>query len=87
MKAGAPKPTEAAVDGCTEDLVKPKAQGGVHASYTDDARSAGIEDKVTLKLIVDASGNVKSVSIVKGLGHGLDQNASNAAKALKFDAF
>jgi protein TonB len=39
---------------------------------------------VTLKLVVDASGNVKSVTVMKGLGHGLDQAAAAAAKSMKF---
>ncbi len=53
--------------------------------YTAEARALRIEGQVVLKVIFEASGVVRVLSVVQGLGHGLDQNAVRAAEAIEFE--
>ncbi|MEO6601213.1 MAG: TonB family protein [Polyangiaceae bacterium] len=73
-----------AADDCAEDIVKAKPQGFVQPTYTDDARTAGIEGRVRVKISIDASGAVTDVAVVSGLGHGLDESAIAAARRMSF---
>lgn len=54
--------------------------------YTDEARKLGIEGEVQVSVIFRASGQVETVRIVKGLGHGLDEAALHAAAQIRFKA-
>lgn len=81
-RAAAPKPK----DDCAEDAVKPKAVSTVQPQITDAARSAGVEGKVRLEILVDANGAVTDVRVLAGLGHGLDEAAAAAARRWKFTA-
>ncbi|MCB9535504.1 MAG: energy transducer TonB [Myxococcales bacterium] len=49
--------------------------------YPAAARKEGIEGTVVLSIVVDTEGRVVRATVVKGLGHGLDQAAVEAAKA------
>lgn len=71
-------------DDCAEAESKPKPLSVPQGTYTEAARSAGVEGKVRLKLQIDESGNVISVTVVQGLGSGLDESAIAAAKRGKF---
>jgi protein TonB len=73
-----------AADDCTEDLVKAKPGAFVQATYTDDARAAGIEGRVRVQITIDASGSITSATVVSGLGHGLDEATIAAAKRMNF---
>jgi len=73
-----------AADDCAEDVVKAKPQGFVQPTYTDDARAAGIEGRVRVKITIDASGAITDVAVVSGLGHGLDESAIAAARRMTF---
>jgi len=53
-------------------------------AYTDDARRAKIEGEVLLEVLFSASGEVRVLRVVQGLGHGLDESAASAAKAIQF---
>ena len=58
----------------------PELIGGINslltnATYPEMARMAGIEGKVIVEFVVDAKGNVRDASIVKGLGGGCDEEA------------
>jgi len=53
-------------------------------TYTAEARSRKIEGEVVLKVIFAASGNVQVLSVVSGLGFGLDESAENAAARIQF---
>lgn len=44
-------------------------------SYTDEARSLKIQGNVILRVICHANGQIQVVSVVRGLGHGLDEQA------------
>jgi TonB family protein len=53
-------------------------------AYTDEARRLEIEGEVQLEVVFGASGEVHILRVVRGLGHGLDENAVIAAKAIRF---
>lgn len=52
--------------------------------YTEEARRLHIEGTVTMKVIFAASGEVRIVGVLKGLGHGLDEAAATAARQIRF---
>ncbi len=52
--------------------------------YTQEARSLRIEGEVLLEVVLQASGNLHVVRVVRGLGHGLDDNAVKAAEQIHF---
>jgi periplasmic protein TonB len=52
--------------------------------YTDEARKLGIEGEVLVEVVFQSTGQVKTVRIVKGLGHGLDEAALRAAEQIRF---
>ena len=61
-----------------EILFKPRPD------YTEEARRARIEGDVVLEVLFTASGTLRVLRIVRGLGHGLDQNAIDAAAKIRF---
>lgn len=52
--------------------------------YSDEARKLGIEGEVLVEVVFRASGQVQTVRVVKGLGHGLDEAALHAAEQIRF---
>jgi TonB family protein len=76
------KPSVAAVakanDRPVEIVFKPTPE------YTDEARSARIEGTVSLELEFTATGDVRVLRVVRGLGHGLDEAAQRAALRIRF---
>jgi TonB family protein len=52
--------------------------------YTEEARRLRIEGTVRLRVVFGAAGQIRVVSVVKGLGHGLDEAAVQAAEAIRF---
>jgi len=52
--------------------------------YTQEARSLRIEGEVLLEVVLEASGNLRVLRVVHGLGHGLDDNAVRAAEQIHF---
>jgi TonB family protein len=61
-----------------EILFKPRP------SYSEEARSMHLEGQVALQVVFQASGAVKVVRVIKGLGHGLDEAAEQAALQVRF---
>ena len=53
-------------------------------AYTDEARAMKIEGEVALEVEFMATGEVKVMRIVRGLGHGLDESAIRAVKGVRF---
>jgi TonB family protein len=53
-------------------------------AYTDDARHARVEGEVLLEVVLQASGRVRVLRVVRGLGHGLDESAVRAAEQISF---
>jgi TonB family protein len=52
--------------------------------YTDKARELKIEGDVVLEVEFLASGSLRVVRVVKGLGYGLDEAAMKAAEQIEF---
>lgn len=52
--------------------------------YTDEARNRKIEGDVLVEVVFAASGEVKVVRVVRGLGFGLDEAAEAAARQIRF---
>lgn len=52
--------------------------------YTPEARQAGVQGDVVLSVTFMADGQVVVHGIVRGLGHGLDQEAMHEAEQIKF---
>ena len=53
-------------------------------AYTQEARHLRIEGEVLLEVVLQASGNLQVLRVVRGLGHGLDDNAVKAAEQIRF---
>jgi TonB family protein len=52
--------------------------------YTDEARAQRVEGEVILTVNFTADGAVRVERVVKGLGHGLDEKAIDAATRIRF---
>jgi TonB family protein len=52
--------------------------------YTEEARGLHIEGEVLLEVVLQASGRLQVVRVVRGLGHGLDDSAVRAAQQIHF---
>jgi protein TonB len=57
----------------------------VRANYPPMALRAGLESDVTLKIEVDAQGNVTKAEITKSGGGGFDEEALKAVKQARFE--
>lgn len=61
-----------------EILSKPKPV------YTEEARRLRVEGEVELEVLFGASGQLRVIRVLRGLGHGLDEAAVEAATAVRF---
>jgi TonB family protein len=69
---------EASVSAVAQILEKPRP------AYTEEARRLRIEGEVQLEVLFGASGEIHIVRVIRGLGHGLDENAVRAARSIRF---
>jgi len=53
-------------------------------AYTDEARAMKLEGEVLLEMSFGANGSMHVNRVVRGLGHGLDEAAINAANKMRF---
>jgi TonB family protein len=53
-------------------------------AYPEEAKKNNVSGSVTVELTIDKEGNTKSLSVVKGLGHGCDEEALRVLKDAKF---
>jgi TonB family protein len=53
-------------------------------AYTDEARELKIQGAVSLRVMFTARGEVRVLEVIRGLGHGLDENADLAARQIRF---
>ena len=74
----APSPERQDVSTAVRILSKPRPD------YTEQARRLRLEGEVSLRVLFSASGEVKVLRILKGLGHGLDEKAIRAAENITF---
>jgi TonB family protein len=54
------------------------------APYPPEAKAAGVEGDVVLRLTINVNGEVTDAEVVEGAGHGFDEAAQAAALAFKF---
>jgi periplasmic protein TonB len=52
--------------------------------YTDEAREAKLQGKVTLRVVVGADGRAAQIQIVQGIGLGLDDRAVQSVRTWRF---
>jgi len=55
-----------------------------HPVYTDEGRRLKIEGEVLIDVVFSATGQVRIVRVMRGLGHGLDESAVRAAEKIQF---
>jgi TonB family protein len=72
------KASDPPISSTAEILSKPRP------AYTDEARHLKIEGEVLLEVLFSASGETRVLRTIRGLGHGLDENAITAARAIQF---
>lgn len=48
---------------------------GEHIKFTDEAKTAGAEGRVVIEFVVASDGTIKDSKVLRGLGHGLDEQA------------
>ena len=53
-------------------------------AYSAEARRLQIEGEVLIEILFAASGEARVIRLLRGLGHGLDENALAAARAIRF---
>jgi protein TonB len=70
---------------CDEPAVKPRPRSVPQPAYNANARAAGVEGKVRVRLTVDETGKVVDVAVIAGLGYGLDEAALAAAREATFE--
>jgi len=76
---GQPPPRVAGVTQSVKIISKPKP------GYTDSARVANVQGTVTLRVVFLASGQIGSISPVKGLPNGLTEQAIACARRISFE--
>jgi periplasmic protein TonB len=52
--------------------------------YTDEAREAKLQGKVSLRVLVGADGRIAQVQMLQGIGMGLDERAAETVRTWKF---
>jgi TonB family protein len=62
----------------------PRVSHKVEAQYSEEARRARLEGTVLLRIVVGADGTPRDLSVVRGLGLGLDENAIAAVSKWRF---
>lgn len=65
-------------------IAPPRLLREVKATYTEDARRAGVSGDVLLDIVVRHDGSVGDVRLRRGLGLGLDQQAIAAVRQWRF---
>lgn len=53
-------------------------------TYTEEARALKIEGEVLLDVEFAATGGIRVLRVVRGLGHGLDESATRAVQGMRF---
>ena len=62
----------------------PKVTFKPNPAYSEDAKEHHIEGNAVVSVIFHANGTMEVVSLVHGLGHGLDEPALQAARGVRF---
>jgi len=65
-------------------VTDPKCAYCPDPQYTDEAREAKLQGRVTLQVLVGADGRAVQIRVVQGIGLGLDERAAQAIRGWKF---
>jgi len=82
--AQAQTPSEFYPQSATNAITPPAIAHFESAAYPPEAKQAGLEATVVLKLEIDVEGHVTGVEIAQPAGHGFDEAAVAAARAFTF---
>ncbi len=52
--------------------------------YTPEARAKRVEGEVLLEVVFEATGRIRVLRVIRGLGYGLDEAAERAAEQIRF---
>jgi TonB family protein len=63
---------------------RPQLIKKIEASWTDEARQAGVSGMVLVSFTVDAAGIARDLAVTRGLGYGLDEKAIEAVRQWRF---
>ena len=80
-KTGAPQIARPGVNGVTV----PACRYCPSPEYTNQARKARIQGTVVLQAVVTVDGRAEDISVMRGLGSGLDEKAIEAVKKWHFN--
>jgi TonB family protein len=72
------------VDQRAPDIVRPVQLNSPQPRYTKEARALKLQGSVLMAILVTENGDVDSVLVIRGLGHGMDEQAEEMARNLKF---
>src|SRR5215510_771216 len=64
--------------------LKPNILYREKARYPEEARAAGVQGTVVLTVVFAVDGTIKHIIVVKGLSHGLTEEAIAAARKIRF---
>jgi TonB family protein len=67
-----------------ESITPPQLVSYNHPFYSDEAQKRGVEGIVTLEAAIGVDGIARPLRVLKGLGFGLDENASLALREWRF---
>lgn len=70
---------------CTEAVTKPVPTTKVEIEYSVEAREAGLEGRLVLRVFVKEDGTVERVEVVTGIGPALDGAAVAAVQQWRFE--
>ena len=68
------------------DITRPVVLYTADPEFSEEARRMKLNGDVLLKLKLDNQGKVTDVTVVRGVGHGLDEKAVEAARKYRFTA-
>ncbi len=66
------------------DIVRPFQLNSAQPRYTPEARALKIQGAVSMSILINENGDVDSVLVLRGLGYGMDEQATEVARELKF---
>lgn len=78
VRSSSRPPSASALSTPVEILEKPRP------GYTEEARRMAIEGEVLIEVLFSASGQARVSRVLRGLGHGLDEQAVDAAERIRF---
>jgi TonB family protein len=67
------------------NVTTPVVTHKVEPVYTDDAKRARVAGNVVLSTVISTEGEATQIQVVSGLGHGLDEKATEALRRWRFE--